>query len=54
MLRNDPPSMNDARNPAKNGKTDVDEEVSSASGLKKNCDRRDEDGYNVGEDIGGR
>ena len=43
---------NDAGNPAKNRETYVDEEISTATCFKKNGERRKEDCYDVGKDVG--
>jgi len=42
---------NDAWNPTQNRKTDVDQEVGTASRFEEDGQGRYEDGYDVGEDI---
>jgi hypothetical protein len=43
---------NDARNPAQNGKTDVDQEISIASCFEEDGERREEDGEEIEADVG--
>ena len=40
MLADDPPSVNDARNPTEDGETNVDEEVGVAASLEEDRERR--------------
>lgn len=40
VLADDPPSVNDARNPTEDGETNVDEEVGVAASLEEDRERR--------------
>jgi hypothetical protein len=43
---------NYARNPAQNGKTNVDQEIGIASCLEEDSERREEDGEEIEADVG--
>ncbi len=47
-------SMDDTRNVTEDGEQDVDEEISVASSLKEDTQRREHDGNNDFADVSGR
>lgn len=52
MFADDPPSMNQAGNPAQDGKADVDEQIGAAPALEEDGQRRDKDSDEVVDNIG--
>lgn len=46
VFEDDVDCMDDTRNPTKNGQTDVDEEISTASCLKEHSKRGEDEGEN--------
>lgn len=51
MLRNHPPGMNHAGDPAKNGQQNIDEEVGVAAGFKEDSQWWQEEGEEVEAEI---
>lgn len=50
-LSNDPPSVEDSRNPTENRQTDIDEEIGAAAGLQEDGERGEEEGEDVEADV---